>query len=271
MYYDIFIQDVETGMEDRISKDLRARDPRFSPGDSLVVFVHNAGGNNALGIINADGTGLRYLTATHDGTQFYAPSFSPDGSTILLGLFRQDCDRDIALLKPGTKTWRYRWERADSTKGFSDSTCFACDAEVKILLGTSHDERDPQFLPDGKGIVYSSDQNGVFNVYTMDLASGRAKRVTDVCGGAFCPTAAPDGDIWYSGYRAGDFSIYRLRDSQAVEELTPVAESRNYLAQAPRFALSKNFSVQPFQTKRLLNAVVPPLRSVPPSSGAGSA
>ena len=256
-FYDIFIFDVASGMEERISKNLRARDPNFSPSDSLVVFVHNEGGNNALGVIGSDGVGLRYLTSTHDGTQFYAPSYSPDGSTILFGLFRQDKDRDIALLKPGTKTWRYTWDRADSTKGFPDSTCFASDAELKILLGTSHDERDPQFLPDGKGIVYSSDQNGIFNIYTMDIASGHAKRMTDVCGGAFCPSVGSDGDIWYTGYRARDFSIYRLRNPQSVEEITPVSESRNYLAQLPKFDLSKNFTQQPFQTKRLINAIVP--------------
>ncbi|MBN1294855.1 MAG: PD40 domain-containing protein, partial [Candidatus Latescibacteria bacterium] len=78
-FYDIYTYNIVTNREKRISKQMRAVDPNFSPGDSLVVFVRNEGGNNSLAIINSDGSGLRYLTLTHDGTQFYRPSFSPDG------------------------------------------------------------------------------------------------------------------------------------------------------------------------------------------------
>lgn len=258
-FYDIFVYDLDSKTEERISKGLRARDPNFCDGDSLIVFVRNEGGNNAIGIIRSDGTGLRYLTSTHDGTQFYSPSFSPDGARILFGVFRQNLDRDIAILDAHAKTYRYRWEKADSTMGFSDSTRFSCDADVKILLSTAHDERDPEFLPDGSGIVYASDQTGIFNIYTLDLESGKARRMTDVCGGAFCPSAGSDGDIWYSGYRARDFSIYRLRNPEGIETISPSNESRDYLVQMPAFDLSENFSVQPYRTRRVLNAIVPTL------------
>lgn len=96
-FYDIYTYDVTTEKERRISKNMLARDPGFSTGDSLIVFVRNTGGNNTLAIINSDGASLRYLTSAHDGTQFYSPSFSPDGSKIVFGLYRQNLDRDISL------------------------------------------------------------------------------------------------------------------------------------------------------------------------------
>lgn len=279
-YYDIFTYDLGDDSEQRISKNMRARDPEFSPGDSLIVFVRNEGGNNALAVIDADGTGLKFLTSTHDGTQFYAPSFSPDGSKILFGLFKQDLDRDIGLIDVGSKkyryryvigheiidfflidigskSYRYRWDIADTTRGFSDSTSFAKGTDFRILLGTKSDERDPRFMPDGKGIVYSSDASGIFNIYTLDIESGKAKRVTDVYGGAFCPSMGPAGELYYAGYKARDFSIYRLKIPESIEEISPLAETRDYLVQPKPFDLQKNFSVQPFRNKRVLNAIVP--------------
>ncbi len=257
LYYDIFIYDVQSGVEERVSKNLRSRDPAFSPGDSLIVFVRNEGGNNAIGIINVDGTGQRYISATRDGTQFYTPSFSPDGSRVLFSLFRQDRDRDIATVNAGCRSYRYGWDRADSTSGFSDSTAFACDSEFRVLLGSRHDERDPRFLPDGSGIVYSSDRTGVFNLYLLDFSTGRTRRVTDTVGGAFCPSPGPNQSIWYAGYRSGDFSIYRLDEPAPLEDVLPVNESRSYLTQLPGFDLPGNFSVQPYRTRRILDAIVP--------------
>lgn len=257
LYYDIHVYDVAFGEEMRISKNMRARDPSFSPDDSLVVFVRNQGGNNAIGVIGSDGTGLRYLTSTNDGTQFYTPSFSPDGSRILFCVFKQDGDRDIAEIDRGAHSWRYRWDLADSTKGFSDSTSFADDSNFRLILGSKADERDPRYLADGSGIVYTSDRTGVFNLYILDRATGRTKRITDVCGGAFCPSPAPSGDIYYSGFKARDFTIYRLKSPAALEETTPEMVERNYLARQKPFDLAKYFSPQPYETRRVLNAIVP--------------
>ncbi|MDP2983906.1 MAG: hypothetical protein Q8O92_11315 [Candidatus Latescibacter sp.] len=256
-FYDIFTYDLGDNSEQRVSKNMRARDPEFSPGDSLIVFVRNEGGNNALAVIAADGTGLKFLTSTHDGTQFYAPSFSPDGSKILFGLFKQDLDRDIGLIDIGSKSYRYRWDIADSTKGFSDSTSFAKGTDFRILLSAKSDERDPRFLPDGRGIVYASDASGIFNIYTLDIESGKARRVTDVYGGAFCPSMGPAGELYYAGFKARDFSIYRLKIPESIEEISPLAEMRDYLVQPKPFDLQKNFSVEPFRNKRVVNAIVP--------------
>ncbi|MFC1574340.1 hypothetical protein ACFL30_04075, partial [Candidatus Latescibacterota bacterium] len=164
-FYDIYTYDISSDKETRLSKQMRARDPYFSPGDSLVVFVRNEAGNNAIAMINADGTGLRYVTSTHDGTQFYRPSFSPDGSKLVFGVFKQDFDRDIGMIDAHGQSFRYEWDFSDSTSGFSDSTSFAENMDFTLLLGSSADERDPWFLPDGSGIVYASDKTGVFNIY----------------------------------------------------------------------------------------------------------
>jgi len=256
-FYDIYIYDIETGRERRVSRRMRASDPAFSPGDSLIVFVRNHGGNNSLGIIDADGTNLRYLTSTHDGTQFYKPSFSPDGSRIIFGLYRQDLDRDIAIINAESGTYRYKWEIADSASCFTDSTSFAADSRFELLVATGSDERDPCFLPDGSGIVYVSDRNGVFNVYRLDFATGKHTRLTDLYGGAFCPSAGGSGEVYYAGYSAGRFSIYRTALDREIEKTELAFEKRDYFNQPPPFKLKEYFQVSPFTGRRVVNAILP--------------
>ena len=262
-FYDIYTYDIQTETEKRISKQLRATDPVFSPGDSLVVFVRNEGGNNSLAVINSNGSGLQYLTATHDGIQFYRPSFSPDGKKIVFGLYRQGLDRDIGMIDAHGESYRYEWDLADSTGAFSDSTSFAEGSNFKLLLGAAHDERDPWFLPDGSGILYASDRTGVFNIYKLDFTTNKATRLTDVYGGAFCPTAGSNGEVYYSGYKARDFSIYRTSLDNELEEAAAVSEDRDYLVQPDSFDLSEYFSPRPFARKRILNAIVPTLNVGP--------
>lgn len=256
-FLDIFTYDITTDRERRISRQIRAKDPCFSPGDSLIVFVRNEAGNNSLAMITSRGTNLRYLSATHDGTQFYRPSFSPDGKRIVFGVFKQDYDRDIAVIDSDSPTWKYNWDIEDSTSAFSDSTSFAEESNFEILLSTPADERDPAFLLDGSGIVYASDRTGVFNLYRLDFATGRTTRITDVYGGAFCPSSAPNGDVYYAQFKARDFSIYRVNVADLIESLSPDNEEREYLIQPERFDPTDHFPATTITRKRILNAVVP--------------
>jgi Tol biopolymer transport system component len=263
-FYDIYTYDIGSETETRLSKNMRARYPGFSPDGSRIVFVKNYGGNNALAVIDPDGSDLRLLTASHDGTQFYSPSYSPDGSRIVFGLFGQNHDRDIGIINAKTDTYRYDWDLADSTAGFSDSTSFAVNSDFELLVATKFDERDPGFMPDGSGIYFSSDMTGTFNIYALDFKTNRTSRLTDVSGGAFSPSAVKGGGVYYSGYTARDFSIYRIDSDASVERSQNYVELRDYITQPEQFDISDNFHVEPYRRKRIVNAVVPTL-SVGPS------
>jgi hypothetical protein len=226
-FNDLYVYDVELDREHRISSRLRARDPQFSPDGKRIAFVHNEDGTNNLGLVNADGTGLAYLTHHNDGTQYWSPRWSPDGRWLLFSIFRGpdadtsgvSRDRDIALIRadspPCPKAYGIRDRRSgpDSLQVFPDSVAFpAADTSgFRALLASRADERDPCWLPDGSGFVFASDPTGIFNLYQYRLDTGEVTQLTNVVGGAFAPTVAPDGQsLVYSGYRANDYSLYRL-------------------------------------------------------------
>ena len=123
-------------------------------------------------------------------------------------------------------------------------------------MGSPADERDPHLLPDGSGIVYVSDRNGVFNVYMLDFESTMTTRLTDLYSGAFCPSVGKNGYVYYAGYKCQDFSIYRTSLNKVLEKTKTVLEKRNYLSQPVRFDLSEHFKVKPISGKRIVNAIV---------------
>ena len=70
------------------------------------------------------------------------------------------------------------------------------------------DERDPH--SDNNKIVYSSDMNGVYNIYLMD--NGETLSISDVVGGAFMPSISKD-KVLYSLYENGKYKIALLEIS----------------------------------------------------------
>lgn len=233
--WDLFSYDLERKEEKRVTIGLRGKDPSISPGGTEVAFVGNRGGTNSLGILRIDSTRVRHLTQNNNGTQYFGPKWSPDGKRILFTVFRGE-DRDIAIIDPdATPRPKHRKRNKDkeveddSLAVFPDSVAYASDAGFEALVSSSADERDPVWLPDGSGFVFSSDRTGIFNLYSYDLVTGRQEQITNVIGGAFVPTVSPDGEeIIYAGFHAANYSLYRIQRSAAVPVEVAEALPRDY-------------------------------------------
>ncbi len=299
--WDIFTYDLDTKKERRLTVGLRGRDPAVSPDGKQIAFVNNRDGTNSLGLVNIDGTNMRFLTHHNDGTQYYAPQWSPDGKKLLFSVFRKK-DRDIAIINADAATLKAKANmkkfRAssgkkkktkhakpdsakaasdsteavpdsiriaqrqkaleDSLKDFPDSLAFANNANFEALLRSGADERDPVWLPDGSGIVFSSNRTGVFNLYTYDLATGRQEQLTNLIGGAFAPSVSPDGnDILYAGYHNADYSLYRIQRSLAVTVAAADTLSRDYRSIYTGEDLDELYNVGRYSNRLISYGIMP--------------
>ena len=181
---------------ERLTRDGRAAHPGYSPDESSVVYVHNQGGTNNLAVLEIETGTSKPLTQFDDGTQIHTPDWSPDGSRIAFSIFTPDGDRSIGVMPADGGDWTY-------------------------LVSSSATDRDPRWTTDGKGLVFASDQDGIFDLFHLDLESGIVHRVTRVLGGALYPDVrASDGHIVFSHYGATGYEI-RTIDGKGVWEQMP--------------------------------------------------
>lgn len=268
-YNDLYLYHLERDEEHRISARMRARDPHFSPDGKRIAFVRNGDGTSNLCIVNRNGTGLIQLTNYSNGTQLYAPRWSPDGEWILFSIFRSD-DRDIAMLRsdspPRPKDWgiRDRTVVPDSLQVFPDSLAYPEAAGFQVVVGSDADERDPYWLPDGSGFVFASDRTGIFNLYLHRLETGEAAQLTNVVGGAFTPSVSEDGRVAYAGYHSNNFDLYEFElgaYERGSDQATPAA--RDYQSSPPLPGLEEEYDIGPYAGRKLVDVI--PLVQVGPT------
>ena len=207
LYNDIYYYDLERRKEIRLTKYLRARDPAPSPDGTRLVFVTNRLGKTRLatmslspGIMPAPKSfwpGTRKTARAEDINwlseeseyQFETPRFSPDGQKIAVGVRQPDGYKDIWILdRLGNKLEELMHDRAI--------------------------DGGAVWSADGRSIYFSSDRNGIFNLYVYDLDHKQISQVSNVLGGAFMPTITPDGSaIAFANYTSRGFDIH-VMDNQ---------------------------------------------------------
>lgn len=280
-FNDLYIYNLAEDKERRISARLRAKDPSFSPDGQRIAFVHNEDGTNNLGLIDRDGTDLVYLTNNNDATQYMAPRFSPDGEWLLFSLFRGE-DRDIAMIRADSPPRPKVFEKAKKKKKsedeegeegeeetievFPDTVAFAHpdSSGFRALVASPADERDPHWLPDGSGFVFSSDQSGIFNIYRYRLENREVEQLTNVIGGAFVPTVAAAERVVYSGYHSNDYSLYsfELGEFERDAHFEPVV-MRDYRSIFDGPKLADQFQTATYRGRNVLRYI--PILQVGPT------
>lgn len=200
--HDLFVYDVKSEKETRLTFNLRANQPNVSHKKDKIVFVFQRDGTSNLGMVNIDGTNFTKLTGFSNGEQVYNPRFSPDDNKILFDYSDFD-NRDIAV--------------------YSFST-----GKHDFLLESRSDERNGFFLNDTT-IVYAADYSGIFNIYTFFITKGQRKQLTNVTGGAFMPAINISGDMVYSGYTSTGYKLFylskdSLKNIRPDDNYTPVKD-----------------------------------------------
>ncbi|MEL7044900.1 MAG: hypothetical protein AAGL66_07755 [Pseudomonadota bacterium] len=150
--------------------------PNFSPNGEKIVFDSDRSGNHDIWIMAADGAGLQPLTR-HPGRDV-APSWSPDGT-------------HIAFMSDRSGTFQVWVMNADGS-----------NPNMMTDFGTNW---FPRWSPDGTKLAYHVGRD----VFTLDLASRRYRRLTIDPDNGMYPTWSPDGSrIAFMSWRSGSTEIW---------------------------------------------------------------
>lgn len=79
---------------------------------------------------------------------------------------------------------------------------------------------DPSWTPDGKRVLFSSNAEGQYEIYSVDVGSREVKRLTNHPAADTDPVSSPDGGaVLFVSTRGGNLGLWLLRgdDSNAVE------------------------------------------------------
>jgi eukaryotic-like serine/threonine-protein kinase len=149
--------------------------PAWSPDGQYVAFRSEREGPGVFRRA-ASGTGsVERLTAT-DGPIHSPYSWTPDGKSLLLAVFRSFRNQAIASVTPP-------------------------DPTVRILLDGDFAQLDPHVSPDGGWLAYQSDETGRFEIYVRPYPEVDAGRWLVSTTGGTSPRWSPDGQVlfYYDG------------------------------------------------------------------------
>ncbi|MHC4452966.1 MAG: TolB family protein, partial [Planctomycetota bacterium] len=169
------------------------------------------------------------------------PEFSPDGTKIVFVTDR--FDSDLGRLDFGN----YQLALYDLATG-----------EIEQLPNLEGKNINPSFTPDGRFVLFLSDETGIPNIYRLELETGQIDQLTNVQTGvsgitALSPAlsvASRSGKIAYSVYWHGPFR-WNIYTAESHEELAAAFE------EASR-AREEELAEGDFQDAGVYPAILPP-------------
>jgi len=176
------IYEIRDGKRKRLTKGLRGFSPEGTPWG--VWFIEKTPKGSSLCILE-------------DGKKKECP-YETDGF-ILSFRFDSSFSR-IVISEQGLN-------------GQTDIVLFdIASGERKFLTSDRAVDLFPIFSPDGIYVIFSSDRNGIPNLYAKEVETSEEYMITNLLGGAFESDISPDGNyIVYTGYTKDGFDIFIMR------------------------------------------------------------
>ena len=209
----------------------QAMEPAFSPDGRTIAFHAFAGGHADIYLLDL-GSG-KTTNLTSDDAYDAAPVFTPDGKGIV-----------------------YSSESAEDAKLFEISLARPAERR-QITFGAGSDE-GACFSRDGTKLYFASDRDqGVFDIYALDLATHTLTRLTKVIGAALSPAVVStrDGErVVYQAFTKGRYLLYETDPAQGTpagkEEPQQAVKERQPFVPAVTVAVSKD-KIEPVKRHKL--------------------
>jgi len=191
--------------------------PTWAPDGHAIAFSATSGGTSDLFIYDLRTSSL--LRLTDDAYGDMQPAWSPDGRSI--AFVTERFGGDLALLAPGD----YRLARYDIESG----------RIIAVDTTAGGKNINPMWAADGRSLYFVSDGSGISNVYSVELATGATRALTNVLDGisgitALSPAISAASDahaLAFSAYENGGYRIY-VADSAKLSENDLITAARTH-------------------------------------------
>jgi Tol biopolymer transport system component len=154
-----------------VTGNVGALTPAWSPDGKRLAY---SGNRNIYTVAATGGRPLRLTTAPQPWSAAYAPAYSPDGKTIAFSKATDAFNSDIFVMTTAGKKVR----RVTTTQG-SDSS-----------FG---EEQWPTWSPDGTRLVYVSNRDDNFELYSIGADGRHERRLTKTAADELFPRLTRDG------------------------------------------------------------------------------
>ena len=199
-FSDLYQVDIHTNKKVRLTKGARYRAATWSPDGKSIIAVRNDLGNCSLHLLTNTG---KYVETLWQGTNKDVVTeldWSPNGKELVAAVWRPDGQWNLESFSLKDRSW-------------------------KKLTNTKQIEGQPQYNSNGTSIVFAADYQGIFNIRTLDLTSGKTSTLTNVIGGGFNPSLSQNGNtLYYTGAGPSGFNVFKLKlDNLPVSSPVPDA------------------------------------------------
>ncbi len=272
---DLWSMPVDGGAPARRLTDHRAWDwlPRFSPDGSEIAFLSDRSGNQDIWVLPAAGGPARRITAFSGEDTLCG--WSPDGGRLLFssqrGLWAEDLySVDARGLEPpqqltggdhyhsiegielpggglvyarGSGRW---WRKGYRGTAAFDLWRLAPDGVCERLTEYAGRDRWPMVAADGASVYYVCDEDGIDNIWRLDLDSGAREQLTRfTVDGVQWPSIAPGSDTiifeqdgWLYRLVVGAGEPEKLTVALAAEGKDNFVVRRSFSNEAGEYAVS---------------------------------
>lgn len=209
------------------------RMPSWSPDGRYIAFISDRAGNQDVYRMNADGSGVVQITETPEPE--IHPYWAPDGKAIiynrkvpgepLYAIWTSDIDgrEDLEILRdeelnsyaqfsPDGKWIVFdKWWENIATNG-EIFLMNRADGSLHRLTNNAVYDGYPAWFPDSERVLFSSEVNGVFKLFSIRIDGTDLTQLTFGEGADQRGRVTPDGEsIYFNRNLDGTIEVYEMR------------------------------------------------------------